>query len=344
MTDPEFRRYAPVFLSDWSKVMPAFDLPLEQLHEYKPKREEPADFQEFWAKSLQEVNLLKLEVTLEQVDHGLKTFETFDITYSGWGGHPIRAWLILPKGTEIGLPCVIEYPSYGGGRGFPLDWLAFPAAGFATFIMDNRGQGSGWRHGETDDPEPLGIQPHSPGVMTLGILDPARYYYRRLFMDGVRACQVVKQLERVDPSKIAVTGMSQGAAVSLAAATLEPGLAAVMPDMTFLSHFRRATQLVDTPPYNEINNYCQIHRDQVERVFTTLSYFDAQNFAEKCKIPALFSVGLMDMIAPPSTVFAAYNWYSGPKQMKVWSYNGHEGGGSFQTMEKIKFLHSLFAH
>ncbi len=82
-----------------------------------------------------------------------------------------------------------------------------------------------------------------------------------------------------------------------------------MPDVPFLCHYRRATEIMDTFPYNEIGNYCKTHRDKVETVFRTLSYFDGVNFAARAKAQALFSVGLMDMVCPPSTVYAAYNHY-----------------------------------
>jgi cephalosporin-C deacetylase len=80
----------------------------------------------------------------------------------------------------------------------------------------------------------------------------------------------------------------------------------------------------------------------VEQVFRTLAYFDGMNFAAHAKAPALFSVGLMDDICPPSTVFSAYNHYMGEKQIKVWQYNNHEGGASFQNNEKLKFLATLW--
>ena len=99
---------------------------------------------------------------------------------------------------------------------------------------------------------------------------------------------------------------------------------------------------MDSYPYQEISNYCQRHRDQVETVFQTLSYFDGMNFAARAKVPALFSVGLMDEICPPSTVFGAYNHYAGEKQIKVWPYNHHEGGETFQALEKIQFLTRLW--
>jgi cephalosporin-C deacetylase len=119
-------------------------------------------------------------------------------------------------------------------------------------------------------------------------------------------------------------------------------VAVVMPDVPFLCHYRRATEITDASPYSEITNYCKTHRDKVETVFNTLAYFDGVNFAARSSARALFSVGLMDEICPPSTVFAAYNHFAGPKQIKVYRYNNHEGGGNYQTIEKIKFLTGLW--
>jgi len=56
----------------------------------------------------------------------------------------------------------------------------------------------------------------------------------------------------------------------------------------------------------------------------------------------LFSVGLMDKICPPSTVYAAYNHWAGEKDIKVYPYNGHEGGQSYQNVEKLKFLKKIW--
>jgi cephalosporin-C deacetylase len=105
---------------------------------------------------------------------------------------------------------------------------------------------------------------------------------------------------------------------------------------------RRATEIVDSYPYHEIASYCKVHRDQVETVFDTLSYFDGMNFARRAQCPALFSTALMDETCPPSTVFAAYNHYAGQKRMQVWPYNQHEGGESFQNLEKMKLLEELW--
>jgi len=46
----------------------------------------------------------------------------------------------------------------------------------------------------------------------------------------------------------------------------------------------------------------------------------------------------MDEITPPSTVFAAYNHWVGPKSNSVWPYSGHDAGELHHTTAKFKFL------
>lgn len=317
--------------------MALLDWPLEQLQSYKPSRQEPANFEAFWQQTLHETRAHPLDVRLQRVNYGLQTLETFDLEFSGYGGQRIKGWLMLPKGAATALPCVVEFIGYGGGRGFPLDWLTWASAGFAHLVMDTRGQGSRWRKGDTPDLAPDGDNPQHPGFMTRGVLSPNTYYYRRLIADAVRAVEVAQQHPAINPQRIALTGRSQGGGLALIASGLTQ-VAAVMPDVPFLCHYRRATTLIDTAPYNEIATFCKIHREQAEQVFSTLDYFDGVNFDPRSKAKALFSVGLMDDICPPSTVFAAYNHYAGPKEIKVWPFNNHEGGETFQVMAQLRFL------
>lgn len=324
--------------------MAFFDLTLPELKKYLPTREEPADFDSFWKSTLDEARTFPLDAKFEKVDYGLLAQETFDVTYNGFGGQPIKGWLILPAKTQrkAKLPVVVEYIGYGGGRQFGFNWLLWASAGYAHFIMDTRGQGSTWSAGDTPDLYAEGGNAHYPGSMTKGILDPKHYYYRRVFTDAVRAIEAARSHPEVDDARVAVTGGSQGGGISIAAAGLVPDVIAAMPDVPFLSHYRRATEIVDSYPYKEIADYCHVHRDQVDMVFKTLSYFDGMNFASRSKAKTLFSVALMDQVCPPSTVFGAYNHWAGEKDIKVYTYNGHEGGESFHTAEKLKFLKSIW--
>lgn len=321
--------------------MAFFDLPLSELQTYLPPREEPADFAAFWRRTLSESAAHPLNPVFEPVDTGLKTIESFDVTFSGFGGQRVKGWLQVPRHRAGPLPCMVEFIGYGGGRGFATDWLLWASAGYAHFVMDTRGQGSSSTKGDTPDVEPEGSNPQFPGFMTRGALNPDTYYYRRVFTDGVRAVQAARAHAAVDGARVGVTGGSQGGGITLAVAGLVDDVALAMPDVPFLCHMRHATEIVDSAPYSEIAKYCLVHRDKVERVFKTLSYFDGVNFAARANARALFSVGLMDEICPPSTVFAAYNHYAGPKDIRVWRYNHHEGGGAYQTVEKVKFANKI---
>jgi cephalosporin-C deacetylase len=323
--------------------MAFFDMPLDQLQSYLPERREPADFDAFWARTLSEVRSHPLNPQFTPIDAGLRTIETFDVTFNGYGGQPIKGWLLLPKQRSQPLPCVVEYIGYGGGRGFAIDRLLWSSAGYAHLIMDTRGQGSAWTRGDTPDPEPDGTNPHHPGFMTRGIAKPDTYYYRRVFSDGVRAVETAASHPAIDSNRIAVTGGSQGGGISIAVAGLLKTVGVAMPDVPFLCHYQRATEITDGYPYQEIVKYLVVHREQYETVFDTLSYFDGVNFAARAHAPTLFSVGLMDEICPPSTVFAAYNHYKGKKDIRVWRYNHHEGGENYQAVEKVKFLNQIWA-
>ncbi len=320
-----------------------FDMPLEELRTYRPPRVEAVDFDAFWRQTLEEARSHSLDPLYEPLNYGLRTVDTFDVTFNGYGGQPIKAWLQLPRHRTGKLPCVVEFNGYGGGRGFPSDWLLWSSAGYAHLIMDNRGQGSGSLKGDTPDMEPEGSSPHHPGFMTQGILNPKAYFYRRIITDAVRAVETARNFPEVDASRIAVTGASQGGGMSLIVSGLDPSVVAVMSDVPFLCHYRRATEVSDAAPYVEISKFCQAHRDKVDLVFHNLSYFDGVNFATRAQAHALISVGLMDEICPPSTVFAAYNYYAGPKQINVYTYNHHDGGGTHQVREKLEFLRALWA-
>lgn len=316
------------------------DLPLEELWDYRPDLPEPAGLEEFWATTLAEAAERPLEVTIERVDSGLVTLETYDVTYAGHGGDPIRAWLHLPAtGVPEPLPGVVQFIGYNGGRGLAHENTFWASAGFAHLVMDTRGQGSGWTVGET--PDPAGGGPAQPGFVTRGIEAPEQHFYRRVFVDAVRAVEVLRSRPEVDADRVAVAGVSQGGGIALAVSGLAPGLVAVMPDVPFLCHFRRAVEIVSTDPYAEVTRYLAAHRDRAEQAFATLAHFDGALLGRRATAPALFSVALMDETCPPSTVFAAYHSYAGPKQIEVYPFNGHEGGDAFQQRRQLAWLRDL---
>ena len=317
--------------------MPRTDLTLDELRAYRSAAEVPADFDEFWDRTLAESRSAGGDVTLVPADSPVSELVVEDLTFAGFGGEPIRGWVIRPRDPQP-RATVVQYVGYGGGRGLPHEHLHWASSGFVHVVMDTRGQGSAWGTGG-DTPDPHGSGPAFPGFMTRGIQSRETYYYRRVFTDAVRLIDAVRGFDFVDPIAVAVTGGSQGGAISLAVAGLVPGLRAVMPDVPFLCDFRRSVELTPDAPFTELRNYLAIHRDVVDETFTTLSYFDGVNFARRATAPARFSVALMDAIVLPSTVFAAYNDYAGDdREIDVYPYNGHEGGQGHQWVTQARWL------
>lgn len=321
------------------------DLPLDQLQTFAPDVAEPADFDEFWERTLSQARAAAGDVDVVPFATGLTRVDVFDVTFPGFAGHPIKAWYARPAGVTEQLPCVVEIAGYGGGRGLAFEHTLWPSAGYAYMIIDTRGQGSSWGAGG-DTPDPVGSTAATPGYMTRGILDEEDYYFRRVITDAVLAVDTARVLPGVDASRVAFKGASQGGGIAIAVAGLVPDLLAVMPDVPFLCHFERSVSMADTMPYPEIRQYLSVHRDVTERVFRTLSYVDGVNFSRRAKAPSLWSIALMDDVCPPSTCFAAYNRYGeslggAPKDVVVYPYNGHEGGGTHQTALQLAFMSRL---
>lgn len=318
-------------------AMALFDMSLSDLQQFLPERDEREDFDAFWSDTLAEQDQ---DLALESVPHsGAGTMiEISDLTYGGFGGHPIKGWHLRPAENFRRGRAVVQYAGYPSGRGYPHQWLNYAVAGFDVFVMDNRGQGGASEHtGHTPDPYPNPAN-EVPGFMTRGIEHRDSYYLRRLYVDAVRFIDVVKTImDDAAPSPVIACG-SQGAGIGLAVTGLRDDLELALLDVPSFALIRRHTEISNVGSRSEIARYLAIHREAIDTVFETLSYFDTVNFAARSRAEAAFSVGLMDQICPPSTVFAAYNHYAGTKRMQVWPYNGHEGGGPLQAQQHVAFL------
>ena len=314
------------------------DLPLDQLRSYRSSLIEPEDFDDFWRATLDESRALGSAAQLRPVSTPITELVVEDLTFPGFGGEAIRGWVTRPAHRDDPLPTVVEYLGYNGGRGIPGERIQWAAAGYVHVLMDTRGQGSGWGSGG-DTPDPHGSGPAVAGFMTRGITDPLTYFYRRVFTDAVRLIDATREFPFVDASRIAVTGGSQGGGIALAAAGLVPGLRAVLPDVPFLCDFRHSVETALGAPFTEIAEYLAVHREQIATVFNTLSYFDGVSFACRIDAPTLLSIALMDQVVPPSGSIAAFNELrTADRELAVYEFNGHEGGGLLHWLRQTAWL------
>jgi cephalosporin-C deacetylase len=302
--------------------MPWYDLPLDQLRQYRTATAEPDGLDAWWHQKLTDSRRASEEpkvVRYEESVYG--PVEVYDTEFSGAGGDRIQAWYLRPAGAGAGTPHVVKFIGYGGGRGIPGEHILLPALGYAVLVMDSRGQGGRWSSGATGD----GADgPENSLVMTRGIASPETYYYTRMLTDAALAVDAARSLAGPG-APLAVTGGSQGGGLALAAAAFHgDGISVCHADVPFLCDFQRAITLAPHAPYTEIPEFLDRNIGLIDAALDTLRYVDCALLARRITARTLVSVGLMDDITPPSTVFAAYNEIPGPaKEIAVYPYSGH---------------------
>jgi cephalosporin-C deacetylase len=305
--------------------MPWFDLPLEQLRNYRTETAEPPEIDLWWQLRLDQARTQARPPKLTRYEADIYgPVEVYDAEFSGAGGDRIRAWYLQAAGAHEQTPVVVKFIGYGGGRGLPAEHALLPALGYSVFVMDTRGQGGRWATGATgDQQEGRSGGPENARVMTRGIGRPEDYYYTRLFTDAALAAETASELSGAP--RVAVTGSSQGGGLALACAALVPQVVAVChADVPFLCDIQRAITLAPEAPYTEVAEFLAHNVDLIPAALDTLRYVDCALLARRITARCLLSVGLMDTICPPSTVFAAYNEITSGKDISVHPFTGHE--------------------
>lgn len=304
--------------------MPILDMPVKELECYEGRNPRPADFDEYWEKAIAEMKAVDPQVTFEKAAFQTPDVECFEMYFTGVNGARIYVKHLRPKKLQGKIPAVLMFHGYSGDSGNWYDKLGYAAAGMAVFAMDCRGQG-----GKSEDAGNVkGTTYHGHIVRGLAEEDPQKLLFRDIFLDTAELARIAMDLDFVDETKVYATGGSQGGALTIACAALEPRIAKAAPSYPFLCDYKRVWEMdLAENAYEELKTYFRYYdprHEKEDEIFTKLGYIDLQYLAPRIRAEVWMFTGLMDNICPPSTQYAAYNKMNCKKKHILYPDYGHE--------------------
>lgn len=152
--------------------------------------------------------------------------------------------------------------------------------------------------------------------------DKEAYYYNKVYMGCKRGVDLICSLPQFDGEHLATYGGSQGGALSIVVASLDPRVKCVvafypaLSDMTGYLHGRTGGW-----PHMLKNPATSIHN--TPKKLETISYYDVVNFARNLKVPIFLSYGYNDRVCPPTSTFSVYNSITSPKELMLVPETAH---------------------
>jgi cephalosporin-C deacetylase len=303
-----------------------------ELSSYLPELTKREDFDAFWQETKKQSGSLGLNASMVPYDYPSPYVKVYDIEYNGFDGTRIHGWYILPTfANKDKYPCLIHYHGFTGDRGKPADFMQWLMMGIAVVSVDCRGQcgntgnAAAYSSGTTQS------------VACFGILDKNEYYFRSVYMDCVRALDFACSRGEIDAGRLIIEGGSQGGALTMAVCALDSRPYLALADVPSNSNLERRVE-GSNGSFSAVTDYLKAFPMHTEKAFETLSYFDTMNMADKITCKVLASVGLKDNTCPAQMYFATYNRITAPKQVYLYPFNGHEGGGAVHNEVKMRFV------
>lgn len=298
------------------------DMSLAELKQYQGKNPRPANFDQYWETSLEELRGLSLDFEITEADMKVDGVVLNHLTFTGIGGVKIHVKWVKPN-RPTG-QAVVMFHGYGVDSGDWLEKIAYAKEGIHVFAMDCRGQG-----GLSEDCI-VTIGPTVRGHIIRGLKDhdPKNLYYRSVFLDAAQLVKIMQTIDGLDSNRIGSYGQSQGGALALAVASLVPEIKKTYSMYPFLSDYKRAWEMdVTNSAYEEISFYFRNvdpKHEKADETFLKLGYIDLQHLAPRIKGEVIMVTGMRDAICPPSTQFAVFNKLNTKKTHHLYPEHGHE--------------------
>jgi cephalosporin-C deacetylase-like acetyl esterase len=303
----------------------------------EPTTTVPEDFDAFWAKVLADNDKLEMLPQLELVPE--KCTPKVNVYSASFQNHRkgcrMYGTMCVPADLKPGdkLPAILIVP--GAGCRARTGFYAEAEKGFVTLEV-------GIHHIPTVMDDEIYAQLKA-GMMAeyqfYNMDDKDKYVYKSIYAGCARAVDFLAGLDFVDPDRIGVTGGSQGGALSITTAVLNPKvkcLAAFYPALADLTGYLYGRG--GGWPHAFRNGYMAT-KERIE----TSRYYDVANFARKITVPVFYSYGFNDMTCCPTSTTAAYNVIPSSEktlwivpEIEHWTYPEQNIARSQWLMDQLK--------
>ncbi len=301
----------------------------QALEEIRSDPQRPADFAEFWGRTLGELALVPLEwERIPNVQPAPDGWRVDWLRFSSWADTLIYGWLAVPDGAAPSRQSAgyVWLPGYSWGSPPPGPESLYP--GVVTLGLNLHGSlpDTPYNHPFTEHRE----------YITQGIDAPDTYIYRGIICHILRALDVLAAQPEVHSGRLIVGGMSQGGGLALIASALAPQVKLCLADMPWLCDIDRALSLIDRARYARlphlripdgrvlVEDYANVHPERRGQIFQTYRYFDPLSHAQDIRCPTQVSAGGRDPSCRPPTIYSVYNALTCPKEMLYLPNTGHE--------------------
>jgi cephalosporin-C deacetylase-like acetyl esterase len=279
----------------------------------QPTVKDPVDFDTFWTNAIAEARKLELDPRITIMpERCTSDVNVYHISFQNERrGSRIYGILAVPK-----MPG--KYPAI----------LKVPGAGIRPYSGDSRTAAMGFItleigiHGI-----PVNLDPEVyyslnsaalAGYPSIRLNDPNNHYYNRVYLGCVRAVDFIFSLPEFNGNDVAVTGGSQGGALTIVTAALDKRIkymAAMFPALC--DHTGYLNKRAGGWPHYFRNS------EPGPGELETLGYYDVVNFARRLSVPGYYTWGYNDLTCPPTSMYSAYNVINSPKQLYIFQETGH---------------------
>jgi cephalosporin-C deacetylase len=279
----------------------------------EPTAKMPADFDAFWQANLKELAQVPIDAKLEHSpQYSDARVDCYKISLANVDGKRVHGWISLPKGPGP-FPAVLTVPGAGVGGLNPDKYHANLGALSMNIIIHDMPVDESQEFYKKMADGPF------KNYRDIGMDDKDKSYYRAVILGCVRSIDYLFTRADFNKKEMAVTGGSQGGALTLITSGLDQRVLLAAPNVAAMcDHSGMAFDRVSGWPH-----WLMRAKDK-DKVLEASAYYDAVNFARKFKGKSIHGVGFIDTVCAPTTVYAAFNVCPEPKVMINSPLMGHD--------------------